>query len=247
MDLEDAVAIVTGAAVGTGRAIAERLAVEGARVVVADVDEAGGEETVTRIGGDRARFVRADMRDAADVAKLVAGAHGLRVLVNNAGGGGHIPPHFPDATPAQWGALLDLNLKAAMLATQLVLAPMRRAGGGAIVNIASTAGLGFAPYESPEYGAAKAGLIRFTATLAGLRERMGVRVNCVVPDWVLTDRAQAELAAMTPEERAAAPEPVALEDLADAVMAFVRDETLAGRVVVLRGGTPPRLLAPEEG
>jgi NAD(P)-dependent dehydrogenase (short-subunit alcohol dehydrogenase family) len=246
MDLEDAVAIVTGAAAGTGRAIAERLAAEGARVVVADVDEDGGEETVARIGGNRARFVRADMRDAADVAKLVAGAHGLRVLVNNAGGGGHIPPHFPDATPAQWGALLDLNLKAAMLATQLVLAPMRRAGGGAIVNIASTAGLGFAPYESPEYGAAKAGLIRFTATLAGLRERMGVRVNCVVPDWVLTDRAKTELAAMTPEERAAAPEPVALEDLSAAVMAYVLDETLAGRVVVLRGGARPRLLARDE-
>jgi NAD(P)-dependent dehydrogenase (short-subunit alcohol dehydrogenase family) len=244
MDLDGATAIVTGAAVGTGRAIAGRLAADGALVVVADVDVRGGEETVARIerAGGRARFVRADMRDAADVAELVAGAHGLRVLVNNAGGGGHIPPHFPDATPAQWGATLDLNLGAAMRATHLVLAPMRRAGGGVIVNIGSTAGLGLAPYESPEFGAAKAGLIRFTATLAGLRERMGVRVNCVVPDWVLTDRAKAELAAMTPDERAAAPEPVALEDLAEAVMAFVGDETLAGRVVVLRGGTPPRLL-----
>ena len=225
-------AIVTGAAVGTGRAIAERLAAEGARVLVADVDERGGEETVARIGADRGRFVRADMRDAADVERLIAGADRLRVLVNNAGGGGHVPPHFPEATPAQWGATLDLNLTSAMLATQLALEPMRRSGGGAIVNIASTAGLGAEPYASPEYGAAKAGLIRFTTAL---REVDGVRVGCVVPDWVRTERAEAELAAMTPAERAAAPEPIALDALTDAVVALIRDDGSAGRVVVLRG------------
>src|SRR4051794_33314532 len=230
MDIDSALAIVTGAAVGTGRAIAERLAAEGARVIVADVDERGGEETVARIGGGRARFVRTDMSVPADVEALMAGADGLRVLVNNAGGGGHMPPHFPDATPAQWGAVLDLNLKAAMLATQLALAPMRRAGGGAIVNVSSTPAQGAEPYQSPEYGAAKAGLIRFTTAL---REVDGVRVSCVVPGWVRTERAEAELAAMTPEERAAAPEPLPLEALIDAVMALVRDEASAGRVVVL--------------
>ena len=232
MDLDGAMAIVTGAAVGTGRAIAERLAAEGARVLVADVDERGGEETVARIGGGRARFLRTDMLEPADVEALIERAAGLRVLVNNAGGGGHVPPHFPDATPAQWGATLDLNLTSAMLATQLALEPMRRSGGGAIVNIASTAGLGAEPYASPEYGAAKAGLIRFTTAL---HEVDGVRVTCVVPDWVRTERAEAELAAMTPEERAAAPEPIALDALTDAVVALIRDDGSAGRVVVLRG------------
>jgi NAD(P)-dependent dehydrogenase (short-subunit alcohol dehydrogenase family) len=231
MELDGALAIVTGAAVGTGRAIAERLAAEGARVIVADVDERGGEETVARIGDDRARFVRADMTVPADVEALIAGARGLRVLVNNAGGGGHIPPHFPDATAAQWAAVLDLNLKAAMLATQLALEPMHRAGGGAVVNVSSTAGLGAEPYQSPEYGAAKAGLIRFTTAL---REVDGVRVGCVVPGWVRTQRAEAELAAMTPEERAAAPEPIPLEALTDAVVALIEDDGSAGRVVVLR-------------
>jgi NAD(P)-dependent dehydrogenase (short-subunit alcohol dehydrogenase family) len=254
MEIAGRTAIVTGAAVGTGRAIAERLAAEGAAVVVADVDVRGGEETVARIAavGGLAWFVRADVRVAADVEGLVgaasrAPAGGPHVLVNNAGGGGHLPPHFPDATPAQWSATLDLNLRGAMLATQAVLEPMRRAGGGAVVNVASTAGLGLAPYQSPEYGAAKAGLIRFTSTLAGLRERMGVRVNCVVPDWVLTDRARAELAAMTPEQRATAPEPLPLDALADAVAALVADDTLAGRVLVLRGGEAPVLLAAKEG
>jgi NAD(P)-dependent dehydrogenase (short-subunit alcohol dehydrogenase family) len=230
VEIDGAVAIVTGAAVGTGRAIALRLAAEGAHVVVADVDVRGGEETVARIGGGRASFVRADMLVPADVEGLIARTDGLRILVNNAGGWLG-PPHFPDATPAQWGATLDLNLRSAMLATQLALEPMRRAGGGAVVNLASTAGLGAERYASPEYGAAKAGLIRFTAALGGAR---GVRVGCVVPDWIRTERAEAELAAMTAEERAAAPEPIALEVLTDAVVALIRDDESAGRVVVLR-------------
>ena len=113
------------------------------------------------------------MTVAADVAGMIAYAGrlagaGPHVLVNNAGGGGHVPPHFPDAEPAQWGATLDLNLRGPMLATQLCLEPMRRAGGGAVVNVASSAGLGLGGHPSPEYAAAKAGLIRFTATLAGL-------------------------------------------------------------------------------
>jgi NAD(P)-dependent dehydrogenase (short-subunit alcohol dehydrogenase family) len=241
------VAVVTGAAAGTGRAIALRLAAEGARVVVADVDPAGGHETVTRIEarGGRAEFVRADMTRDEDVAALIAGAgDGLRVLVNNAGGGGHLPPHFPDATPAQWSATLALNLRGAMLATQLALAPMRTAGAGAVVNIASSAALGGGAHQSPEYAAAKAGLVRFTTSLAGLRERMGVRVNCVVPDWILTERAEAELARMSAAERAAAPVPLPMETVADAVVTFARDDGLAGRVCALRGGEPARLLDP---
>jgi NAD(P)-dependent dehydrogenase (short-subunit alcohol dehydrogenase family) len=100
-----------------------------------------------------------------------------------------------------------------------------------VVNIASTAGLGPEPYASPEYGAAKAGLIRFTAAL---HEVEGVRITCVVPDWVRTQRAEAELAAMTPRERAAAPEPIPLEALTDAVVGLIHDDTSAGRIVELR-------------
>jgi NAD(P)-dependent dehydrogenase (short-subunit alcohol dehydrogenase family) len=230
VEIDGAVAIVTGAAVGTGRAIALRLAAEGAHVVVADVDARGGEETVARIGGGRASFVRADMLAPADVEALITRTDGLRILVNNAGGWLG-PPHFPEATPAQWGATLDLNLRSAMLATQLALEPMHRFGGGAVVNVASTAGLGAEPYAAPEYGAAKAGLIRFTAALA---EARGVRVGCVVPDWIRTERAEAELAAMTAAERAAAPEPIPLDVLTHAVVALIRDDESAGRVVVLR-------------
>jgi NAD(P)-dependent dehydrogenase (short-subunit alcohol dehydrogenase family) len=106
------------------------------------------------------------------------------------------------------------------------------------VNIASTAGIASDAYASPEYGAAKAGLIRFTTSLADLRERMGVRVNCVVPDWIATERGRAELARLTPAERARASKQVPMEEIADTVVELVRADDVAGRVVVLRGGEP---------
>ncbi len=220
---------MTGAGIGIGRAIALALAAEGADVVASDIDERGGNRTAAMCRG-RARFEQADLTVADDVRRLIDGAEPT-ILVNNAGGGGHIPPHFPDATAEQWGATLDLNLRAPMLATQLALEPMRRAGGGAIVNVASTAGLGDEPYQSPEYGAAKAGLIRFTSALGTVD---GVRVNCIVPDWVATER-------VTAQERAQTPPPIPLATVVAAVIRFIRDDTLAGRAMVLWRGEPPRL------
>ena len=184
MDIAGRIAVVTGAGIGTGRAIAVALAAAGAEVVVSDVEEEGGRRTVALCDG-RARFGagRSHARVRRPAPDRVRRAHDPRQ--QRGLGGGHIPPHFPTASPEQRVTTLDLNLRAPMLATQLALAPMRRAGGGAIVNVASVAGLGSEPYPSPEYGAAKAGLIRFTSALAAVD---GVRVNCIVPDWVATER-----------------------------------------------------------
>jgi NAD(P)-dependent dehydrogenase (short-subunit alcohol dehydrogenase family) len=243
VDLQGRVAIVNSGAAGAGATMASRLVNEGATVVVADVDDSAGRQALDSLGA--ASFVRTDVRVPGDVEHMVGFAEerhgGLDILVNNAGGWGPTA-NFPYASALQWGSTLDLNLRAPMLATQLVLEPMRRRGGGAVVNIASTGGVGLAPYESPEYGAAKAGLIRFTACLAYAREETGVRVNCVVPDWIATDRALGELAAMTPEARAAEAPLVDPDDLADAVVELIRDESLAGRVMLLPRGEPRRLL-----
>jgi NAD(P)-dependent dehydrogenase (short-subunit alcohol dehydrogenase family) len=211
MEIAGSVALVTGSAAGTGRVIARRLRDEGATVTTADLTDG------------------IDVTDDAQLERLIADSR-PDILVNNAGGGGHVPPHYPDATKAQWSALLDLNLRAPMLATQLALAQ----GARAVVNVASSGGVGADSHPSPEYAAAKAGLIRFTAALGG-------PVNCVVPDWILTERAQQELAEMTQEERDAAPIPIPMDEVADAVIRCIVED-MEGRIIVLAGGEPPRLL-----
>jgi NAD(P)-dependent dehydrogenase (short-subunit alcohol dehydrogenase family) len=236
MEIDGCVAVVTGAAVGIGQAIACRLAQLGARLVLADIADCAQTLRMVEDADGEAAEVTADLRDDAQVAGLVEFAlqrfGGIQILVNNAGGG-QPTARYPDATAAQWSAVLDLNLRAPMLATQLAL-PALSARGGVVVNIASTAGLDQTPYQWPEYGVAKAGLIRFTTAMGDLPQRTGVRVTCVVPDCVHTERAQAELAAMTAEERATRPAPIPLPILTDAVIELIRNDDLSGHVVVLR-------------
>jgi NAD(P)-dependent dehydrogenase (short-subunit alcohol dehydrogenase family) len=255
MEMRDRVAIVTGGGgAGTGRAIALRLAGAGAAVVVADIDDEGARETVARIEAHdgRAASVRADVTREDDVRAMVEFAEetfgGLDILVNNAGATPE--PHFPAAPTEHWSRYLELNLRAPMLATQAALEPITRRGGGAIVNISSAAGIGFRPHSSPEYAAAKAGLIRLTATLAPLAESANVRVNCVVPHWIGTGEVFEEIAQMTPEERAEVPgELTPPEEIAEVVARFIEDDSHAGRVLIVRNGEPEELvsLASEPG
>lgn len=241
MDLAGATALVTGGADGIGAGITERLAAEGMRVIVADLDQATGEATAARTGGS---FIRADIATTAGVHAAIDAAcrppGRLFVLVNNAGGVEE--PSFPAAEPAKWEGTLDLNLRAVMLATQLALGPMRQHGGGAIVNVASVAGLGTTSHGSPEYAVAKAGVMRFTACLAPLRDAIGVRVNCVCPGLVDTPASRRSRVHMTPAQRAALPSVLTPADIAAAVMEFLADDTLAGRIMVCRGGEPRHLL-----
>jgi NAD(P)-dependent dehydrogenase (short-subunit alcohol dehydrogenase family) len=251
MEIRDRVALVTGGGgAGTGRAIALRLARARAAVVVADVDEEGGRETVRQIEaeGGRTAFVRADVTVEADVRAMIRVAEetfgGLDILVNSAGGTPQ--PHFPEAPLEHWSRYLDLNLRGPMVAIHHAMKAFSRRGGGAVVNIASIAGLGYGPHSSPEYSAAKAGLIRLTATLAPLAERANVQVNCIVPNWIGTEEVKAEIAAMTPEERAEVPtELTPPEEIAEAVARFLEDDSAAGRVLVWWTGEPPRLVPVE--
>jgi NAD(P)-dependent dehydrogenase (short-subunit alcohol dehydrogenase family) len=245
MDLDGRTALVTGGAAGIGAGIAERLAAEGMDVVVADLDQEAGPATASRIGES---FVRADVASAAGVRAAVDAAcrssgrspARLGVLVANAGGAS--APSFPAADPERWSHTLDLNLRAVMLATQLVLDPMAEAGGGAIITISSVAGLGTTSHDSPEYAAAKAGLMRFTACLASLRDSIGVRANCICPGLVDTPASRRSRAGLTPAQRDALPLALAPADIAAAAMRFLADDTLAGRIMVCRGGEPNRLL-----
>jgi NAD(P)-dependent dehydrogenase (short-subunit alcohol dehydrogenase family) len=251
MDVTGTTAIVTGAGAGIGEAIALRLAREGAQVIVADDDEPAGRDTVSAIedAGGRAEFVSVDVTQEPAVRRMVEYAEeafgALAILVNNVGG--YDEPVFPEAEVAHWTANLDRNLRATMLGIHFGVRAMKRRGG-AIVNIASTAGLGLGQHPSPEYAAGKAAVMRLTACLAYLADSH-IRVNCVCPYTVGTRAVHARKAEL---EAAGAELPPPLQavfldpaEVADAVLALIQDESLAGRTIVLAGGEPPELLPAE--
>ena len=243
MDAAGKVALVTGAAMGIGFSVARALAGAGAKVVVADRDAEAGKQAAAEIGG---LFIRADVAEDDDLRRMFATAErfggGLDILVNNAGG--VTEPLYPHAPLEHWEAVLAVNLRAVMLATQLALDPLRRRGGGAIVNVASVAGLGAGPHGAPEYAAAKAGVVRLTGALESLAAE-GIRVNAICPDYVDTPAVRRELEQMAQDERAAVPELVSPDAIAGGVLDLIRDDSLAGRVLVWFAEQEPYLLPPD--
>jgi NAD(P)-dependent dehydrogenase (short-subunit alcohol dehydrogenase family) len=187
LDLAGVVVLVTGGTRGLGRGIATRFLDAGADVVVCGRKEP--EHAIASSGGGIAHFVAADVRDADSVAALVGDTidrfgH-LDVLVNNAGGS---PPADTTSASARFtNAIIGLNLVAPLLCSQAAFAVMReQAAGGSIVNIASVSGIRPSP-NSAAYGAAKAGLINLTETLA-VEFAPKVRVNCITVGYVITEQ-----------------------------------------------------------
>src|SRR5580704_3042187 len=146
MEIRGKVAVITGAGSGIGRATSLRLAGDGAAILVADVDEAGGAETVKQIekDGGRALFVRADVTQEADSRKMINPAvekfGALHIIYNNAGVGTGVPP-FPEASLAQGRRVIEIDLTAVIMGTWIAAPLIQKFGGGAIINTASMAGL----------------------------------------------------------------------------------------------------------
>jgi len=243
MSLQDKVAVVTGAASGIGRATAEALAAEGARVIVADIDREGGEKTVAtlRERGADAEFFAVDMTDAASItafADAVNAKYGaVDVLVNGAGWGRTHP--FWEGTPELWNKLIALNLVGPMTLAKALLPPMLERKRGRIVNIASDAGRVGSLGETV-YAGAKGGLIAFTKSLARETARHGINVNCVCPGPtetpLLAAVPEAHLEAFKkaiPLRRFAQP-----SEVADAVAFFAGAQSnyVTGQVLSVSGG-----------
>jgi 3-oxoacyl-[acyl-carrier protein] reductase len=243
MILRDRIALITGGAAGIGRATARAFAAEGATVIVGDVDEARGRETVEEIasGGATASFERLNVADPVDVDAVfdkIAGEFGrLDILVNNAG-------IVRDArlvkmTVEQWDQVLAVNLKGVFLCGQAAARMMTEQGSGVILNATSVVGL-YGNFGQTNYVATKAGVIGMTRTWARELGRKGVRVNAVAPGFIGTEiindmpqKVIDMMAEKAPLGRIGQP-----EDIASAYLFLASDQAafITGAVLSVDGG-----------
>jgi NAD(P)-dependent dehydrogenase (short-subunit alcohol dehydrogenase family) len=245
VDFADRVVLITGGATGIGRAAAQAFARRGAKVVIGDVDDRAA-ETVKLIedGGGTATFVETDVVSGSQVKNLVdtaVGTYGrLDAAFNNAG---VLPPTAPlvEMTEEQWDQVVDVDLKGVFLSLKHELAHMVSAGGGAIVNMASVAGVIADPGMAP-YVAAKHGVVGLTKAAGIEYAAQNVRVNAVAPGLVATPMTQrwlddpevhAALMANSPIGRPAQP-----EEIAGAVLFLCSDAAsfMTGQVHLIDGG-----------
>ena len=250
MDVRGKVAVVTGSSAGVGRATALRLAELGAHVVVNYARSAKDAEEVVaaiRVGGGEAIAVQADVGDDGQCRALVAAAveafDALHILVNNAGAT-HFIPHdrLDDVTEEAWEDTFRVNVKGTFYCTRAAVPHMRTAGSGAVVNVASVAGIRGVGSSIP-YAASKAAIITMTKSLARV---LGpeIRVNCVAPGFIEgrwmrrglgEDRYEEMMGAVSkaaPLRGVATP-----EQCADTIVSLVAaNDFVTGQTIVVDGG-----------
>lgn len=241
MEIEGKGIVVSGGGSGIGRAAVVALAERGAKVIVADVDEAGGRETVDMAGskGGIAVFRHCDVTRTEDLAGAFACAveHFGRfdVAFNNAGIGGE--DLFAD-DPGDWAKVVDIDLTAVIDATRIAVREMKRSGkGGVIINTASMGGLLPMP-GSPVYAAAKAGVVNFSRSLGYLAAEANIRVNAICPSFVDTPLVRRGGEELMQEMSKMVGGILMPEDIAAGVVELIEDDSRFGSVmrVTVRGG-----------
>jgi len=235
--LADKVALITGAASGIGRATALLFARGGAKVVVADINAAGGQDTVETIrrGGGEAIFALADVTSAADAKRMVDTAvetYGrLDILFNNAGIAHRAS--VDECSEEDWDRVIAINLKGVFLGSKYAVPVMKRQGGGTIINTASGAGL-VGTVRSPAYCASKGGVVLLTKQMALDFARDNIRVNAICPGAVDTPLMEVVLRELSDdlveakrmyEERLPRGKMLAPEQVAHAVLYLASDES----------------------
>lgn len=246
-DLAGKVALVMGGGAGTGRATCAAFAAAGAAVMVADVNEEGGQNTVAKLreSGACAEFCLADMADAQDVQRVVAQTReafgGLHCVSNNAALGAPNKP-VTELTEAEWDRCMGVTLRGVWLCMKYQLPVIEACGGGAIVNVASVSGLRGDAHQSA-YSAAKGGVIALSKTVASEYAKRGVRINTVCPGGIATGGMKFYLDKM-PEMREKTENVHAMgrlaepEEIADAVTYLCSDRSsfITGHDLVVDGG-----------
>jgi NAD(P)-dependent dehydrogenase (short-subunit alcohol dehydrogenase family) len=241
--LEGKVAIVTGGASGIGAATCRRFVAEGARVVVADLNDDAGTSFVRELGGNAA-FLHTDVASLADVEAAVALAverfGGLDVMHNNAAWSGGGYTHEID--PEIWDQSIRIMLTGVFYGMKAAIPAMLARGGGSIINTASIEGI-VAEIMAAPYNTAKAGMINLSRTVAIEYGRKNIRSNCICPGVVDTPMA-ALLLSIAPKSRAAVEDELAIgrlirpEEIANVALFLASDESSAvtGSAIVVDGG-----------
>ena len=257
MRLQDKVAIITGAGSGIGREAALIFAHEGARVVVADMNDDAGARTVEDIagaGGDAA-FVSVDVARAASVEALVAEAEGtygrLDVIFNNAGIFPDADGSVVDTSEDVWDLVMNVNLKGVFLGCKYAIPAMQRAGGGSIINVASFVALVGAATPQIAYTASKGGVLSMTREIAVEFARQNIRANALCPGPVDTPLLQSILSDPVKRERRLVHIPpgrfAQATEIANAALYLASDESsyVNGSTFVVDGGITAAYVTPE--
>ena len=253
-DLRDKVALITGAASGIGKEAALLFARKGAKIVIADKDNTGGEEVakLIRDAGGEAVFCRTDVSRSNDVQCMIQTAittyGNLHILCNNAA----ILPKpnaLADQPEETWDPVVDVNLRGVFLAMKYAIPGMIERGGGVILNTASAQAVVGVPNVSP-YAATKGGIISITRTAAVEYAKYNIRINCVAPGMVNTPMLRGVTAEMPPDSIEAkamtdmAQQLIPLgriaepQEIAKAMLFLISDDAsyVTGHILIVDGG-----------
>ncbi len=246
MRLDGKIALISGGARGMGAVEARLFAKEGAKVVIGDVLEDEGRKLEAEINatGGEALFVRLDVTREADWQKAVEACVNrfgkLDVLVNNAGISGR--GRVEDTAAEEWDRVMDVNAKGVFLGTKVAIPALRRAGGGAIINISSQLGLVGTDHSSPQYQASKGAVRLLTKATAIQYAKEGIRANSVHPGPIVTPMTEAARADPERYQMMLSRIPLGCygqpEDVAYGVLYLASDESrwVTGSELVIDGG-----------
>lgn len=257
MRLEGKVAVITGGSSGIGRESALLFAKEGARIVVADVNDAGGQETVdmvTQAGGE-ATYVRTDVSKTVECEQMVATAESdfgqLDILFNNAGIMHGDDGDAESTTEEIWEKTLDINLRGVFLGCKFGIPAIRRAGGGSIINTASFVAVMGAATPQLAYTASKGGVLAMTRELAVIHARENIRVNALCPGPLHTELLMNYLDTDEKKQRRLVHIPMGrfgqAREMAQAALFLASDESsfMTGSEFLVDGGITSAYVTPE--